>query len=187
MEKKKIGVIVGSLRKNSYSQSVADCVTKLAPADFDMQQIEIGNLPLYNQDFDGRDDMEEYNRFRKTIKSLDAVLFITPEHNRSVPAALKNALDVGSRPYGASSWSGKPGAVISQSYGVIGGFGANHHLRQVLSFLDIHTMGQPECYLSEIQHSLNENGDIVSERTIDFLQSYMQAFENWVNQFVEKK
>ena len=132
----KIGIIVGSLRKNSFSKQIADNVVSLLPAGYEAEFVEIGNLPLFNQDYEG--DLgtpAEYTTFRNTIKALDAVLFVTPEYNRSIPAALKNALDVASRPYGESVWNGKPAAIISQSPGALAGFGSNHHLRQVLTFL----------------------------------------------------
>lgn len=179
MKKKQIAVLVGSLRRNSFSGSVAKCIIKLAPENFDMQIIEIGNLPIYNQDYD-EEDIDVYTQFRETIKASDGILIVTPEHNRSMPAALKNALDVGSRPYGKNVWASKRGAIASQSYGAIGGFGANHQLRQVTSFLDIRMMNQPECYLGELGKSLNENGDIESERTINFLKNFVDAFVEWI-------
>lgn len=185
MKKKKIAVLVGSLRKGAYSKSVANCLISLAPEYFDMNVIEIGNLPIYNQDYD-EETIEEYTKFREAVKESDAVLIVTAEHNRSIPAVLKNALDVGSRPFGKSVWGGKPGAIASQSYGAIGGFGANHHLRQVSSFLDIRMMNQPECYLGEIQNSMDQNGVITSERTIKFLQKFMNSYEEWVNQHLDK-
>lgn len=184
MEKKKIGVVIGSLRKNAFSKSVANCMISLAPEEFDMQILEIGNLPIYNQDFDEGEEIEVYSKFREKVRSMDAILIVTAEHNRSIPAVLKNALDVASRPYGQNAWSGKPGAIVSQSYGAIGGFGANHHLRQVTSFLNIHMMGQPECYLGEMMNCLDENGVITSERTIKFLKQFMDAYEAWVNKFL---
>ncbi|MBD8348495.1 NADPH-dependent FMN reductase [Dysgonomonas sp. HGC4] len=185
MKKKKIAVLVGSLRKGAYSKSVANCLISLAPEYFDMNVIEIGNLPIYNQDYD-EETIEAYTKFREAVKESDAVLIVTAEHNRSIPAVLKNALDVGSRPFGKSVWGGKPGAIASQSYGAIGGFGANHHLRQVSSFLDIRMMNQPECYLGEIQNSMDQNGVITSERTIKFLQKFMNSYEEWVNQHLDK-
>ena len=183
MKKKEIGILVGSLRKRAFSRSVANLIMDIAPSSFNIRIIEIGNLPIYNQDFDDEEPSEAYSQFRATIKDLDAVLLITAEHNRSIPAVLKNALDVASRPWGQNVWAGKPGAIISQSFGAIGGFGANQHLRQVVSFLDIHMMSQPECYLGEIMNSMDENGTITSERTISFLQNFMTAYEQWVNQF----
>lgn len=185
MKKKKIAVLVGSLRKGAYSKSVANCLISLATESFDMNVIEIGNLPIYNQDYD-EETIEAYTKFREAVKESDAVLIVTAEHNRSIPAVLKNALDVGSRPFGKSVWAGKPGAIASQSYGAIGGFGANHHLRQVSSFLDIRMMNQPECYLGEIQNSMDQNGVITSERTIKFLQKFMNSYEEWVNQHLDK-
>ncbi|MBF0575242.1 NADPH-dependent FMN reductase [Dysgonomonas sp. GY617] len=185
MKKKKIAVLVGSLRKGAYSKSVANCLISLAPESFDMNVIEIGKLPIYNQDYD-EETIEAYTKFREAVKESDAVLIVTAEHNRSIPAVLKNALDVGSRPFGKSVWGGKPGAIVSQSYGAIGGFGANHHLRQVSSFLDIRMMNQPECYLGEIQDSMDQNGVITSERTIKFLQKFMNSYEEWANQHLDK-
>lgn len=185
MEKRKIGILVGSLRKKAFSRSVANLIMEIAPSSFDIKIIEIGHLPIYNQDFDDEDSNDVYSQFRAKIKTLDAVLLITAEHNRSIPAVLKNALDVGSRPFGQNVWNEKPGAIISQSYGAIGGFGANQHLRQVTSFLNIHMMSQPECYLGEIMNSMDENGIITSERTIKFLRKFMTAYEQWINQFVK--
>lgn len=185
MKQKNIAVLVGSLRKGAYSKSVANCLISLAPNSFKMNIIEIGNLPIYNQDYD-EETIEVYTQFRNTIKESDAILIVTAEHNRSIPAVLKNVLDVGSRPFGKSVWSGKPGAIASQSYGSIGGFGANHHLRQVASFLDIRMMNQPECYLGEIMDSLDENGIITSKRTIVFLQKFMDSYVEWINQHLDK-
>lgn len=127
----KIGIILGSLRKESFSKKIANNVASLFPEGYEAEIVEIGNLALYNQDFDDENNVPaEYTAFRNKMKEIDAVLFITPEYNRSVPAVLKNALDVGSRPYGASVWDGKPAAIISQSPGSLSAFGANHHLRQ---------------------------------------------------------
>lgn len=139
-------VIVGSLRKDSINRKVANALAELAPQGLELTIVEIGHLQIYNQDVDDKPPAE-WTAFRERIRAADAVLFVTPEHNRSVPAALKNAIDVGSRPYGKSAWSGKPGAVVSASPGAIGGFGANHHLRQSLVFLNVPAMAQPEAYL----------------------------------------
>src|SRR5690625_2400734 len=131
----KVGIVVGSIRENSFSQQLANNLVELFPEGYVTEFIEIANLPLYNQDSD--DNVPEvYTTFRETIKGLDAVVFVTPEHNRSFPAALKNALDVGSRPYGSNVWDSKPALIVSQSPSNLSGFGANHHLRQVLAFLD---------------------------------------------------
>ncbi|WP_304413001.1 NADPH-dependent FMN reductase [Thiomonas sp. FB-Cd] len=141
--------------------------------------VEIGQLPIYNQDGD-ENPPTAWSTFRERIKAADAVLFVTPEHNRSVPAALKNGLDVGSRPYGKSVGSGKPGAVVSASPGAIGGFGANHHLRQSLVFLNVPAMAQPEAYLGGADKLFDASGKMVNEGTRKFLESYMQAYAAWV-------
>ncbi|MEA2959159.1 MAG: hypothetical protein QOJ58_4853, partial [Alphaproteobacteria bacterium] len=142
--------------------------------------VEIGQLPFYNQDLDTDTPPAPWTVFRQRIKAADAVLFVTPEYNRSVPAVLKNALDVGSRPYGSSAWDRKPGAVVSSSPGAIGAFGANHHLRQSLVFLNVPTMQQPEAYVSHVDKLFDEHGKLVSDGTGKFLQQFMQAFANWV-------
>ena len=180
---KKIGIVTGSLRKGAFSKSVAKFVAENLPSGFEAEFIEIGHLPLYNQDYDVSQPPESYAKFREEIKSLDAVLFVTPEHNRSFPAALKNALDIGSRPYGQNVWGGKPGGIISVSPGNAGGFGANHHLRQVLTFLNVYTLAQPEMYVSGIKNSLDESGNVNEERTSDYLKSFIDAFTQWINKF----
>jgi len=181
MSVKHIGIFVGSLRKASYSKSIARFVEQLSSADFNYKIIEIGELPLYNQDYDDQAAAPEtYEVFRKTVKPLDGVLFITPEYNRSVPAVLKNALDVGSRPYGQSVWSGKPGAIISCSPGIYGAFGANHHLRQSLVFLNVLPLQQPESYIAKVAESINEQGELTNDRLKDSLQKFIAAFEKWV-------
>jgi chromate reductase len=176
---KTIGVITGSLRQNSFSGSIADYVVNHAPEGYVFKPIDISRLPLYNQDSDG-ESIPEYAVFREEIKALDGLLFITPEHNRSIPAALKNALDVGSRPYGANVWNGKPGAVISQSPGAISGFGANHHLRQVLAFLNVLTLAQPEAYIGSYHMLIDANGALSNEDTQKFIDGFLTAFAAWV-------
>jgi chromate reductase len=182
MSSKKIGIVVGSLRKDSFNKSIAEYVASQAPEGYEMKFVEIGDLPLYNQDYDG-DSPAAYTRFREEVKGLDAVLFFTPEHNRSYPAALKNALDVGSRPYGSNVWSGKPGAVVSVSPGAIAGFGANQQLRQVLSFLNLYIMAQPEVYIGGVMNVLDENGKLKDEGTKAFLSDFVKAFVDWVEKF----
>ena len=178
---KKIAVFVGSLRKESYNRKMAKVLTALAPKSLKLEIVEIGELSLYNQDYDdGGKPLPSWTAFREQVKPFDGVLFVTPEYNRSVPAVLKNALDVGSRPYGQSVWGGKPGAVISVSPGVIGGFGANHHLRQSLVFLDIPTMQQPEAYIGGAAQLFDVDGNITNEATRDFLVKFMVAFAAWV-------
>ena len=174
-----VSVLVGSLRKASFNRMLANALISLAPSSMKLDIVEIGQLPLYNQDLD-TDPPAQWTAFRQRVKSADAVLFVTPEYNRSVPAALKNALDLGSRPYGSSVWDRKPGAVISSSPGAIGAFGANHHLRQSLVFLNVPTMQQPEAYLGHADKLFDEAGTLVSDGSRKFLQEFMQAFANWV-------
>jgi chromate reductase len=178
---KKIAVFVGSLRKESFNRKMAKVLTTLAPGSLMLEIIEIGGLPLYDQDCDEEGKPPSaWTEFRKRVKSFDGILFVTPEYNRSVPGVLKNALDVGSRPYGESVWGGKPGAVISVSPGAIGGFGANHHLRQSLVFLDVPAMQQPEAYIGGAAKLFDANGNIANETTREFLKSFMDAFAAWV-------
>jgi len=172
-------VIVGSLRKGSINREVANALIALAPAALRLGIVEIGQLPIYNQDEDVSPPAA-WTSFRERIKSADAVLFVTPEHNRSVPAALKNAIDVGSRPYGASAWNGKPGAVVSASPGAIGGFGANHHLRQSLVFLNVPAMPQPEAYIGGADKLFDADGKLVNDDTRKFLQGFMQTYAKWI-------
>ena len=178
---KKIAVFVGSLRKESFNRKMAKVLTTLAPESLMLEIIEIGGLPLYDQDYDdGGNPPPAWTAFRERVKSFDGFLFVTPEYNRSVPGVLKNALDVGSRPYGQSVWGGKPGAVMSVSPGAIGGFGANHHLRQSLVFLDVHAMQQPEAYIGGAAQLFDANGNITNETTREFLRRFMDAFATWV-------
>jgi chromate reductase, NAD(P)H dehydrogenase (quinone) len=178
----KVGVIVGSIRKDAFSKQIADNVMGLFPQGYETEVIEISNLPLYNQDYD-ENSPEEYTTFRNAVKGVDAVLFVTPEHNRSIPAALKNALDVASRPWGQSVWDGKPAAIISQSISNLSGFGANHHLRQCLAFLNMPVVQQPEVYLANSQDLLDGSGKINNEGTIEFLQSFVNTFVDLIKRY----
>ena len=180
----KIGILVGSLRKESFSKKIAANVAALFPEGYESEFIEIENLPFYNQDYDNENNVRaEYTNFRNRIKEIDAVLFVTPEYNRSVPAVLSNALDVGSRPYGASVWNGKPAAIISQSPGNLGGFGANHHLRQIITCLNMPVVQQPEAYIGNTAALLDENGKVKNEGTIQFLQSFVDTFVNLIKKY----
>jgi len=175
-----VAVLVGSLRKAALSRRAALALAALAPASLNCQIVEIGALTLYNQDVDDAGPPDAWVSFRSAVKAADAVLFVTPEYNRSVPAPLKNALDVGSRPYGQSAWSGKPGAVVSVSPGALGGFGANHHLRQSLVFLNVPVMQQPEAYVGGAGALFDEHGNITNPSTRAFLGSFMEAFAKWI-------
>lgn len=179
---KKIAIIVGSLRKASWNRKLAMALMKLAPSDITTEIVEIGNLPLYNQDPDDEGKpLEAWTAFREKMKNFDGVLFVAPEYNRSIPAPLKNAIDVGSRPYGKSIWTRKPVAVISSSPGAMGGFGSNQHLRQTFVFLDMPCMQQPEAYISDVSHLFDEHGNVTKEDTREFLRKYMEAFGKWVH------
>ncbi|WP_100013211.1 NADPH-dependent FMN reductase [Lentibacillus sediminis] len=178
----KIGIVVGSLRKESFSKKIAKNVASLFPEGYETEFVEIGNLALYNEEYDGNSP-EEYTIFRNTIKGVDAVLFVTPEYNRSVSGVLKNALDVGSRPYGESVWDGKPAAIISQSISNLSGFGANHHLRQSLTFLNMPVVQQPEVYLANSADLVDENGKINNEGTIQFLQTFVDSFVDLIKKY----
>ena len=188
MTNKKIGVLIGSLRKDSFSRKVYMVVKNMVPASFEMEEIKIGDLTIYNQDLDDEGTPPAaWTSFRERVKPLDAVLFITPEYNRSVPAVIKNAIDIGSRPYGQSVWDKKPGAVISVSPGGLSGFGANHHLRQALVFLNIPVMQQPEAYIGNAASLFDDNGALVNERSREFLQQFVDAFVDWIVTTAPKK
>ncbi|MDR2484564.1 MAG: NAD(P)H-dependent oxidoreductase [Treponema sp.] len=180
----KIGVFAGSLRRESFSGKIAGIVADMLPEDLQVKTVDIGGLVLYNQDYDDQGaPPREWAAFRQEIASLDGFLFVTPEYNRSMTPALKNALDIGSRPFGQNLWSGKPGALISISQGQLGGFGANHHLRQTMSFLNILLLSQPEAYIGNVASLLNGRGEPANQSTKNFLQEYAGAFALWVRRF----
>ena len=169
-EPRSVAVLVGSLRKGSYNRMAAQALIPLAPASLRLGIVEIGDLPLYNADLDEADlRPAPWVRFRDQVRPAQALLFVTPEYNRSVPGLLKNAIDVGSRPYGHSVFAGKPGAVMSVSLGAPGAFGANHHLRQSLVFLDVPVMQQPEAYIGGAGELFDEDGALKSGETAGFL------------------
>jgi chromate reductase len=175
-----VAVIVGSLRKGSFNRMVAGALVERAPASLSCRFVEIGALPLYNQDLDA-DPPAPWRSFRDEVRPLDAVLFVTPEYNRSVPGVLKNAIDVGSRPYGQSVWSKKPTAVVSASPSGLGAFGANHALRQSFVFLDMPAMQQPEAYISGAHKLFDEQGKLTADSTGEFFVAFMKAFADWVD------
>ncbi|CAM4367890.1 chromate reductase [Pedobacter westerhofensis] len=180
-----IGILAGSLRKESFSKKIGNTLIAMAPQGFEFKIISLDDLPIYNQDFDDDNQVPvTYTTFRKEVQAVDGVIFITPEYNRSVPAVLKNALDVGSRPYGHNVWDSKPGAVISNSPGNLSGFGANHHLRQSLVFLNVPVMQQPEIYIAKSNELFDENGELKSEGTKEFLHKAVDAYIAWFNKNV---
>ncbi len=182
-QKKKVAVLVGSLRKESFNRKMAKEMISLQPEELDLQFVEIGDLPIFNEDLEA-EPPASWLRFREEIKAADAVLFFTPEYNRSLPAALKNALDVGSRPYGQSVWNEKPGGVVSVSMSALGGFGANHHLRQSAVYLNIPMMQQPEAYIGNATKIFDEEGHIKSEDTRNFAKHFIDAYARWVKAHV---
>ena len=175
MSTKKIAVLIGSLRKDSFNRKLAEFLVKSAPAPLQLEIVEIGDLPMYNEDLETSNAPAAWMAFRKKIVACDGLFFLTPEYNRSVPAVLKNALDVGSRPYGQNVWNNKPAAVVSVSLGALGGFGANHHLRQVLTFLNVQPVQQPEAYIGSVMNLLDESGRVKNEDTRALLKSVVSA------------
>lgn len=178
-----IAVVVGSLRKESLNRKLATALARLAPPEFVFKQVEIGDLPLYSQDDDGH-PAAAVVRLKEEIKGSDGLLFVTPEYNRSMPGVLKNALDHASRPYGQSVWGGKPGAVLGITIGPSGTAMAQQHLRNVLAYLDVATMGQPEVFLQNKEGFFDAEGNIGPESRA-FLQGWMDRFVAWVKRHTE--
>lgn len=175
MNRYQIAVIVGSLRKDSINRKLADALVKLAPPEFAFKQIQISDLPLYNQD-DDANEAESVKRLKSEVRAAHALLFLTPEYNRSIPGVLKNALDHASRPYGQNSWAGKPAGVLGASVGVIGTALAQQHLRNILAYLDVPVLGQPEAFINAKEGLFDEAGNIGADSK--------QFFQNWIDQYV---
>ena len=176
---RKVAVLVGSLRRESFTRKVANALIKLAPPSVVLEIVDIGGVSLYNQDLEPSAP-RDWLALRDKLRAADAVLFATPEYNRSVPGVLKNAIDVASRPRESNAFNGKPGAVISVSPGVLSGFGANHHLRQMLVFLNVPTMQQPEAYIGGAAKLFDESGNLTNESTRQFLQNFVDSFARWI-------
>src|SRR5947199_3889673 len=174
-----VAVFVGSLRKESFNRKMANALIAIAPEPLKLEIVEIRQLPLYNQDDDANPPAASA-AFKQRVQKADAVLFVTPEYNRSMPGVLKNAIDIASRPYGKSAWNGKPGAVISVSPGAIGGFGANHHLRQMMVFLNVPMLQQPEAYVGGAASLFDDKGNLTNPGTREFLGKFMRAFAEWI-------
>jgi chromate reductase len=183
---KKVGVVVGSLRKGSFSRLVGKTCAEVAPSSLSFEFIDIGEVSLYNQDLDTANPPATWQKLRGAVRACDAILFLTPEYNRSVPGVLKNAIDIASRPYGNSAWDGKPCAVVSVSPGAMGAFGANHHLRQSLVFLNMPAMPQPEAYVGNAGKMFDEAGKMTNDATREFLTKFMAAYATWVERHTPK-
>ncbi len=181
MSQYQIAVIVGSLRKDSFNRKLANALPKLAPSEFSFKQLEIGDLPLYNQD-DDANPPEAAKRLKAEISAANGVLFVTPEYNRSVPGVLKNAIDHASRPYGESAWGGKPAGVIGVSIGAIGTSLAQQHLRNMLAYLDMPTLGQPEAFIHAKEGLFDSSGNIGPDSKA-FLQQWVDAYVAWVKRY----
>lgn len=179
---KKIAVIVGSLRKESYNRKIAEEMIRLSEGKLEMEIVEIADLPLYTEDLD-QEPPAAWTTFREQIKGADGLLIISPEYNRTIPGALKNAVDVGSRPYGSSVWPGKPGAVVTSSISSLGGLAANHHIRQAFVFVDVPLMQQPEAYIGNAAEIFKEDGKTLVDDTEKFLSDFVDAFQKWVEKF----
>jgi chromate reductase len=176
-----IAIIVGSLREGSLNRKMARAICALRDDNLDCSIVEIGDLPLYNQDFDGTPP-EQWWRFREQVAPADGVLFVSPEYNRGIPGVLKNAIDVGSRPYGQSVFDKKPAAIVTVSPGAIGGFGANHQIRQACVFLNMPVMQQPEAYLGHVtDDSFDENGSLKQPALLELVTKLAHAFHDWVD------
>ena len=170
-----VAVLVGSLRKDSFTRKVANVLIQLAPPSLSLEIVEIGQVSFYNQDLEVKPP-SDWVAFRDKIRSANAVLFATPEYNRSVPGVLKNAIDVASRPKEKNAFNDKPGAVISVSLGAISGFGANHHLRQMLVFLNVPAMQQPEAYIGGANKLFDADGNLTNDSTREFLKNFIDSF-----------
>jgi chromate reductase len=181
MSKFRIAVMVGSLRRDSFNRRLANALPRLAPKDFEFTQPRIDDLPLYNQD-DDANQAASVKRLKSEITASQGVIFVTPEYNRSLPGVLKNAIDHASRPYGQNAWQGKPAGVIGTSIGAIGTAMAQQHLRNVLAYLDVPTLGQPEAFIQATDTLFNADGSVGSASR-DFVQQWMNAYVAWVRRF----
>ncbi len=176
---KQIGVVVGSLRKESINRKLAQALMKLGPPEFTFKDLRIGDLPLYNQD-DDKSQAPEVQRFKSELRAVDAVIFVTPEYNRSIPGVLKNAIDHASRPYGQSAWAGKPAGLIGASPGAVGTAIAQSHMRVVLGFLDMPALAQPEAYIQVKEGFFDEAGNIANADSRKFVHGWMDKYVAWV-------
>jgi len=182
MSKYQIAIVVGSLRRDSFNRKLANAIVKLAPPEFSFKEVQINDLPLYNQD-DDANQAKSVKRLKDEINGAQGILFVTPEYNRSMPGVLKNAIDHASRPYGQNVWAGKPAGILGCSIGVIGTAMAQQHLRNVLSFLDVPTLSQPEAFIHVKDGFFDEVGNISADSK-QFLQNWMDKYVAWVKKHV---
>ena len=182
MATRKVAVIVGSIRKDSINAKLAKALIKLMPSDVHGELVQISDLPVYSQDLD-QNPPDAVLRVKGEVTAADALLFITPEHNRSLPTALKNVLDWVSRPYGKNLWAGKPAAIVGASVGTVGTAVVQQHLRNVLAYLDVPTLGQPEVFIHFTEGLIDSEGNITNESTRKFLQSFMDRYVRWIERF----
>jgi len=180
MAQHRVAVLVGSLRKESFSRRLARALCDLRPESLEMEILEIGDLPLYNQDLETDSPPAAWAQYRSRLAACGAVLFVTPEYNRGMSAAIKNAIDVGSRPYGKGAINRKPCAVASSSPGGLGGFGANHQVRQSVVFLDMPMMQMPELYVGHVDKAVDASGKPTSDATRDLFRKFLEAFADWI-------
>jgi chromate reductase len=182
MSQYNIAVVVGSLRQDSFNRKMANAIVRLAPSEFSFQQVQIGDLPLYNQDDDGHPS-EPVKRLKTQIATAQGLLFVTPEYNRSLPGVLKNAIDHASRPYGQSVWAGKPAGVLGVSPGAAGTAMAQQHLRNILAYLDVPTLGQPEVFI-QAKDGLFDGAGNIGDGSRKFLQNFMDQYVGWIRSHV---
>lgn len=176
---RKIAVVVGSIRKDSINRKLAKALIRLAPKDLECELVRIDDLPVFNQDHD-QDPPQQVARVKAQIAAANAMLFVTPEHNRSLPTALKNVLDWVSRPYGRNLWAGKPAVLVGASVGAVGTAVAQAHLRAVLGYLDVPTLGQPEVYVQFTKDLIDDDGNVSNDGTRKFLQSFVDRYAAWI-------
>jgi len=182
---RRVAVIVGSLRKEAFSRRVANALRAMQPPTLNLEIVEIRDLPLYNQDLETDNPPPAWSAFRDAVRAHDAVLFVSPEYNRSIPAPLKNAIDVGSRPYGKSCIAGKPCAVVTTSPGAYGGFGANHQIRQAVVFLDMPTMQMPELYINAVDKVVDASGTVQADNR-EMFDAFLKKFATWIERNIAK-
>jgi chromate reductase, NAD(P)H dehydrogenase (quinone) len=187
MPARRVALVLGSLSRHAMSGRAAAALKRMAPPTLQLSDIPIGGLPFYNADLETDNPPAPWAEFRKAVRDSDAVLFVTPEYNRGVPGALKNAIDVGSRPSPQSVWNGKPVGIVSTSPSPIGGFGANHQLRQNISYFGMHLLHQPEMYVSHVNKGIDADGNFLDDKLRELFEKYLAAYASWVETTLMRK